>query len=126
MHQVVFVRLLFSVPVNFRFALAVKIFPTFSSISLLLNLGANPFISSKHFTRAFFILASTKLRCLLIIILPALVITTPNLGIFLFCQHNSTCGGNFELRQNIITYVLIEEYVFYVSFITFFKPQNYY
>jgi hypothetical protein len=61
MRQVVFVRLLFSVPVNFRFALAVKMFPTFSSISLLLNLGANPFISSKHFTRAFFILASTKL-----------------------------------------------------------------
>jgi hypothetical protein len=120
------VRLLFSVPVNFRFALAVKIFPTFSSISLLLNFDANPFISSKHFTRAFFILASTKLCCLLIIILPTLFITTFNLGIFLFCQHNSTGGGNFELRQNIITYVLIEEYVFYVSFITFFKPQNYY
>jgi hypothetical protein len=34
-----------------------------------------------------------------IIILPTLVIRTPNLEIFLFCQHNSTGGGNLELRQ---------------------------
>jgi hypothetical protein len=35
------------------------------------------------------------------IILPTLVILvrTPNLEIFLFCQHNSTGGGNLELRQ---------------------------
>jgi hypothetical protein len=25
----------------------------------------------------------------------------PNLEIFLFCQHNSTGGGNLELRQTI-------------------------
>jgi hypothetical protein len=36
-----------------------------------------------------------------IIILPTLVIRTPNLEIFLFCQHNSTGGGNLELRQTI-------------------------
>jgi hypothetical protein len=36
-----------------------------------------------------------------IIILPTLVITIPNLEIFLFCQHNSTGGGNLELRQTI-------------------------
>jgi hypothetical protein len=30
-----------------------------------------------------------------------LVITIPNLEIFLFCQHNSTGGGNLELRQTI-------------------------
>jgi hypothetical protein len=28
-----------------------------------------------------------------------LVITIPNLEIFLFCQHNSTGGGNLKLRQ---------------------------
>jgi hypothetical protein len=33
--------------------------------------------------------------------LPTLVITIPNLEIFLFCQHNSTGGGNLELRQTI-------------------------
>jgi hypothetical protein len=26
----------------------------------------------------------------------------PNLEIFLFCQHNSTGGGNLELRQTIV------------------------
>jgi hypothetical protein len=39
-----------------------------------------------------------------IITLPTLVITViriPNLEIFLFCQHNSTGGGNLELRQTI-------------------------
>jgi hypothetical protein len=36
-----------------------------------------------------------------IIILPTLVIRIPNLEIFLFCQHNSTGGGNLELRQTI-------------------------
>jgi hypothetical protein len=36
-----------------------------------------------------------------IIILPTLVITIPNLEIFLFYQHNSTGGGNLELRQTI-------------------------
>jgi hypothetical protein len=36
-----------------------------------------------------------------IIILPTLVIGIPNLEIFLFCQHNSTGGGNLELRQTI-------------------------
>jgi hypothetical protein len=33
--------------------------------------------------------------------LPTLVIRIPNLVIFLFCQHNSTGGGNLELRQTI-------------------------
>jgi hypothetical protein len=37
-----------------------------------------------------------------IIILPTLVIRIPNLEIFLFCQHNSTGGGNLELRQTIV------------------------
>jgi hypothetical protein len=37
-----------------------------------------------------------------IIILPTLVIITiPSLEIFLFCQHNSTSGGNLELRETI-------------------------
>jgi hypothetical protein len=36
-----------------------------------------------------------------IIILPTLVIRIPNLEIYLFCQHNSTGGGNLELRQTI-------------------------
>jgi hypothetical protein len=35
------------------------------------------------------------------IILPTLVIRIVNLEIFLFCQHNSTGGGNLELRQTI-------------------------
>jgi hypothetical protein len=38
-----------------------------------------------------------------IIILPTLVIKIPNLEIFIFCQHNSTGGGNLELRQTIHT-----------------------
>jgi hypothetical protein len=47
-----------------------------------------------------------------IIILPTLVIRIPNLEIFLFCQRNSTGGGNLELRQTIsiistITYQLL-------------------
>jgi hypothetical protein len=37
-----------------------------------------------------------------IIILPTLVIRIPNLEIFLFCQHNSTGGGNLELRQTTL------------------------
>jgi hypothetical protein len=37
-----------------------------------------------------------------IIILPTVVIRIPNLEIFLFCQHNSTGGGNLELRQTIL------------------------
>jgi hypothetical protein len=37
-----------------------------------------------------------------IIILPTLVIRIPNLEIFLFGQHNSTGGGNLELRQTIV------------------------
>jgi uncharacterized membrane protein (UPF0136 family) len=37
-----------------------------------------------------------------IIILPTLLIRIPNLEIFLFCQHNSTAGGNLELRQTIV------------------------
>jgi hypothetical protein len=36
-----------------------------------------------------------------IIILPTLVIRIPNLEPFLFCQYNSTGGGNLELRQTI-------------------------
>jgi hypothetical protein len=36
-----------------------------------------------------------------IIILPTLVIRIPNLRVFSFCQHNSTGGGNLELRQTI-------------------------
>jgi hypothetical protein len=58
--------------------------------------GANLFISSKYFTRAFFILASSKLCTLFsnhlykTIILPTLAITIPNSETFLFCQHNST------------------------------------
>jgi hypothetical protein len=38
-----------------------------------------------------------------IIILPTLITRIPNLEIFLFCQHNSTGGGNLELRQTIST-----------------------
>jgi hypothetical protein len=34
--------------------------------------------------------------------LPTLVITIPSLEIFLFCQHNSTCGGNLELKHVIV------------------------
>jgi hypothetical protein len=39
-----------------------------------------------------------------IIILPTLVMIMriPSLEIFLFCQHNSTCGGNLVLRQTIV------------------------
>jgi hypothetical protein len=37
-----------------------------------------------------------------IIILPTLLIRIPYLEIFLFCQHNSTAGGNLELRQTIV------------------------
>jgi hypothetical protein len=33
--------------------------------------------------------------------LPTLVIRIPNVETFLFCQHNSTGGGNLELRQTI-------------------------
>jgi hypothetical protein len=40
-----------------------------------------------------------------IIILPTLVIRIPNLEIFLFCQHNSTGGGNLELRQTISIFI---------------------
>jgi hypothetical protein len=36
-----------------------------------------------------------------IITLPTLIIRIPKLEIFLFCQHNSTGGGNLELRQTI-------------------------
>jgi hypothetical protein len=35
------------------------------------------------------------------IILPTLVIRIPNLEFFLFCQHNSTGGGNLESRQTM-------------------------
>jgi hypothetical protein len=77
MRQVVFVRLSFSESVNFRFYNKEKE-------------RANLFMSSKHFIRVFFILALCKLRCLRIIIdvykiiiLPTLVITTPNLDFFL-------------------------------------------
>jgi hypothetical protein len=31
----------------------------------------------------------------------------PNLEIFLFCQHNSTGGGNLELRQTICTKIFV-------------------
>jgi hypothetical protein len=34
-----------------------------------------------------------------IIILPTLVIRIPNLEIFLFCQHNSTAGGNLVILE---------------------------
>jgi hypothetical protein len=37
--------------------------------------------------------------------LPTLVIIIPNLEIFLFCQHNSTGGGNLELRQIISAFI---------------------
>jgi hypothetical protein len=39
--------------------------------------------------------------CEIIILLLTLVIKNPNLEIFLFCQHNSTGGGNLELIQTI-------------------------
>jgi hypothetical protein len=42
-----------------------------------------------------------------IIILPTLVIRIPNLEIFLFCQHNSTGGGNLELIIIIIIIIII-------------------
>jgi hypothetical protein len=50
------------------------------------------------------------------IILPTLVIRIPNLEIFLFCQHNSTGGGNLELGQ---TTGLFTRGVF----LNFFLPQ---
>jgi hypothetical protein len=39
-----------------------------------------------------------------IITLPTLVIRIPNLEIFLFCQHNSTGGGNLEWKQTIVNF----------------------
>jgi hypothetical protein len=61
------------------------------------------FLSLRHFTKAFFILVSSKLRCFRItFILPTSVMTIPNLEIFLFCQYNSTHGGNLKLRQTIV------------------------
>jgi hypothetical protein len=56
------------------------------------------FLSLKHFTRTFFILAFSN-HAYKIIILPTLVITIPNSEIFLFCQHNLTGGGNFKCRE---------------------------
>jgi hypothetical protein len=47
-----------------------------------------------------------------IIILPTLVIRTPNLEIFLFCQHNSTGGGNLELRQTIFGHFIDKQLSF--------------
>jgi hypothetical protein len=41
-----------------------------------------------------------------IIILPTLLIRIPNLEIFLFCQHNSTAGGNLEFRVLWFTFQL--------------------
>jgi hypothetical protein len=38
----------------------------------------------------------------IIIILPTLALTNPNLEIFLFSQHNSIGGGNLKLRQTIL------------------------
>jgi hypothetical protein len=43
-----------------------------------------------------------------IIILPTLVMRIPNLEIFLFCQRNSTGGGNLELRQTIHVWLLLK------------------
>jgi hypothetical protein len=43
-----------------------------------------------------------------IIILRTLVVTIPNLEIFLFFQHNSTGSGNLELRQTIGTVAAVE------------------
>jgi hypothetical protein len=37
--------------------------------------------------------------------LPTLVIRIPNLETFLFCQHNSTGGGNLELTQTIAVFI---------------------
>jgi hypothetical protein len=37
-----------------------------------------------------------------IMILPTLVVRIPNLETFLFCQHNSTGGGNLELLRQTI------------------------
>jgi hypothetical protein len=50
-----------------------------------------------------------------LIMLPTLFITNPNLEIFLFCQHNSTGGGNLQLRQTIGQ----------ISFLVFFLSQLY-
>jgi hypothetical protein len=50
-------------------------------------LGSNPFLTREYFK---------------LIMLPTLVKIIPNLEIFLFCQHNSTGGGNLELRQTIL------------------------
>jgi hypothetical protein len=41
-----------------------------------------------------------------IITLPTLVIRIPSLEILLFCQHNSTGGGNLELRQLYVRYTM--------------------
>jgi hypothetical protein len=38
--------------------------------------------------------------------LPTLVTRIPNLEIFLFCQLNSTGGGNLELRQTISKFMM--------------------
>jgi hypothetical protein len=57
-------------------------------------------MSSKHFK---------------LIMLPTLFITNPNLEIFLFYQHNSTGGGNLQLRQTIGQ----------ISFLVFFLSQLY-
>jgi hypothetical protein len=53
-----------------------------------------------------------------IIILPTLVIRISNLEIFLFCQHNSTSGGNLELRQTISIISIIIYYS--IAVITFY------
>jgi hypothetical protein len=55
-----------------------------------------------------------------IIILPTLVIRISNLEIFLFCQHNSTGGGNLESRQTI-TEIKIKQLLIIVQLIMKFS-----
>jgi hypothetical protein len=55
-----------------------------------------------------------------IIILPTLVIRISKLEIFLFCQHNSTGGGNLESRQTI-TEIKIKQLLIIVQLIMKFS-----
>jgi hypothetical protein len=59
-----------------------------------------------------------------IIILLTLVIRIHNLEIFLFCQHNSTGGGNLELRQTICIPIVCKYFFFVVSMETREKNQS--
>jgi hypothetical protein len=46
-----------------------------------------------------------------IITLPTLIIRIPNLETFLLCQHNSTGGGNLELRIRALFFHFTKKHV---------------